>query len=358
MPLAFVRLLNAARRLIPLRHWRSTISWWLVIPIVCTAGVGSVLLISWEWLRGEDSPSTTIGNVGLLVAAIWALPLAIWRSRVAERQAETAQKALLNERYQTATEMLGNPLLPVRLGGIYALQNLAEERPETYHVQIMRLLCAYIRGSVPEQGSSVEIPGILVGCPTGIEDRQIAEDVAAIMEVIRDRDRSRIQLERKVEFKLDLHGADLRAARLDGADLSGALLWEANLSCSPETLINATRLDGADLTGANFVRADLSNANLRGAKLRRAVLARTNLIRTQLHTSDLTGADLTGAIVSGAVFADGVCRVDCDGKPLTTRLTQTQLDDSRADPDNPPNVDGLVDVETGEPIVWNHRVCD
>ena len=41
--------------------------------------------------------------------------------------------------------MLGNDVLSVRLGGIYALLRLAEDNPEQYHVQIMDLLCGSVR---------------------------------------------------------------------------------------------------------------------------------------------------------------------------------------------------------------------
>ena len=64
-------------------------------------------------------------------AAGVGLPLAIWRTKTADRQADTAQQSLLNERYQKGAEMLGNSALAVRMGGIYALQRLAEDHPET-----------------------------------------------------------------------------------------------------------------------------------------------------------------------------------------------------------------------------------
>ena len=31
---------------------------------------------------------------------------------------------------------------------------------------------------------------------------------------------------------------------------------------------------------------------------------------------------------------------------------QYQLDAARADPDNPPKLDGVLDAETGKPLVW------
>ena len=41
--------------------------------------------------------------------------------------------------------MLGNSVLTVRMGGIYALQQLAEEHSGQYHVQVMRLFCTFVR---------------------------------------------------------------------------------------------------------------------------------------------------------------------------------------------------------------------
>ena len=62
---------------------------------------------------------------------------------MAERQADTARLSLLNERYLKGAEMLGSEVLSVRLGGIYALQRLAEEHPGHYHLQVMNLFCAF-----------------------------------------------------------------------------------------------------------------------------------------------------------------------------------------------------------------------
>ncbi len=129
-----------------------------LLVILAVIGVGSWrLLASWDWLSAEfwdwlrdgpngvESGSTTVRNLGLIVAGVIGLPLAIWRSLVAQRQADTAQQNLLNERYQQGAEMLGSKVLSVRLGGIYALERLAREHPMQYHIQIMQLFCAFLR---------------------------------------------------------------------------------------------------------------------------------------------------------------------------------------------------------------------
>ena len=127
---------------------------------VVAAGVGFTAW-QWDWLHGSDTEttaSTTLRNMGLLIAGGLAIVFAAWRGWVAERQsdtarrqadtsqgqADTAYRGLLNERYQRGAEMLGSEVLSVRMAGIYALQRLAEEHPEQYHIQVMQLLCAFV----------------------------------------------------------------------------------------------------------------------------------------------------------------------------------------------------------------------
>ena len=77
-----------------------------------------------------------------MLGGIYAVLFAIWRGLVAQKQSEASREAkqtspsqsMLNEHYQHGARMLGDDLLSVRLGGIYALQSLADEVPETYHV--------------------------------------------------------------------------------------------------------------------------------------------------------------------------------------------------------------------------------
>ena len=88
----------------------------LTLAVLLVVFVGASLCwVSW---RGEESNGTAIRNLVLVMAAIAALPLAIWRSKMAERQAataqhqsETAQRGLLNERYQKGAEMMGSSVV-------------------------------------------------------------------------------------------------------------------------------------------------------------------------------------------------------------------------------------------------------
>ena len=159
----------------------------------------------WHWLSEGESRSTTIRNLGLVVAAVVGLPLAFWRSFVAERQAETAHRGLLNERYQKGAEMLSSRILPVCLGGIYALERLAREKPSAYHVQIMGLLCAFIRNPPRvDDGHSSRPP----------------EHLRAVIAAIRRRSEAQIEAEEEDEYRLNLFEADLTNADLTNTNLS------------------------------------------------------------------------------------------------------------------------------------------
>ena len=315
----------------------------------------------WDSWRGEESGSTAIRNLVLVLAAIAALPLAIWRSKVAERQAataqrqsETAQRGLLNERYQKGAEMLGSKVLAVRLGGIYALARLAREHPVDYHLQIMSLLCAFVRHPTGEHveaaepingGSLTPTAEFNSGWDKGGNDRplRVREDVHAVMTAVRERSEAQIEIEKEGEYRLNLSGANLNDADIFDTNLPGANLKEAKL--------NRANLVGAKLEGAYLMDAELASAKLWEVKLNRANLDRVDLTgadlldaklrRVNLVEANLEGANLDGANLTGAFDMRG-----CKG------LTQEQLDKAVAREDNPPNLKGVVDAETGKPLVW------
>ena len=254
---------------------------------------------SWNWLQktsdGYESASTTIRNLGLVIV----LPLAIWRVWVADRQATTAQRGLLSERFEKGSEMLGSEVPAVRLGGIYALLRLAREDPDEYYMQIIRLWCAFVRHPTDEKEKGSE----LIKTEAGTEQDylfRLRPDVQTIMAAVGSREKKHIALEKINEFKLNFGGASLNGLLLPEGNLAGASLWRVDLS-------NAW-LRKSDLSGASFWEANLTNANLSEANL-----------------------------------------------SLAEGLTQSQLDKALAEPDNPPKLDGAIDYETGEQLVWRGK---
>ena len=177
-----------------------SVHWMLVILLACI----TLAMVSCAWLttsdsfdfvadEGESQPvptqtresgSTTLRNLGLLLAGVFALALATWRSVAADRQSKatkeqsaTANRSLWNERFQKGIEMLAHDLLSMRLGGIYALHHLGVDSTEHERARIDQSLCAFVR--LP--------PGYVAPGTT------MREDIQAIMYGFCIRDRSNPQ---------------------------------------------------------------------------------------------------------------------------------------------------------------------
>ena len=129
---------------------------------------------------------------------------------------------------------------------------------------------------------------------------------------------------------VSFHCANLSRANLLNANLSGAIFQDA--VAANAWLVNS------DLSSASFLRADLS-----GAKLMKA-----DLSNAQFLEADLNKADISDANLSGAEFSIG-------GPQTAKGLNRAQLDEARADPDNPPKLTGVLDAASSEPLVWRGK---
>lgn len=243
----------------------------------------------------DELTGYSLRNFTVILGAIIGLSLAFWRSKtantqakMAQQQANVAEKGLLNDRYQRSAEMLGSATLATRIGGIYALERLAREHPEEYHIQIMDSLCAFVRHSKIQTASAMNA---------------ITSDAQEALTVIGRRNQDQLDLEKEEkernEWRLNLskaclrcanlrsahlEGADLRYACLEGAELRYAHLEDADLRCA--------HLEDADLSFVDLKRAALSNAHLEGAVLSNARLGGANLHCAHLEDSDLSFANL------------------------------------------------------------------
>jgi hypothetical protein len=104
-----------------------------------------------------------------------------------------------------------------------------------------------------------------------------------------------------IEFAEKKLGGEAKSLLLAGRpakdiNLIGAILYEANLE--------GADLSGVILTGAYLYGADLYAANLTGANLIDAILERANLIDANLIDANLKGANLSGAYLEGIKYND------------------------------------------------------
>lgn len=99
-------------------------------------------------------------NFGILVAGVVGLAIAWWRSHAANLQAraaleqtELARRDHITELFNRAVGQLGDEKLEVRLGAIYTLRAICEDRGyEAYTAPISETLSAFVR----ERGASGE----------------------------------------------------------------------------------------------------------------------------------------------------------------------------------------------------------
>jgi uncharacterized protein YjbI with pentapeptide repeats len=237
-----------------------------------------------------------IGGVVFTAQGLWYTAQSLDASRQAQRTAEQGQ---LTDRYTKAVEQLGSTTtLDVRLGGIYALERLAQDSPRD-HQTIYDVMAAFIREHDPK--------------PKAATPAKPATDIQAALTVIGRRNAGLDRRQPGLDLSnIRLRGADLNDANLNntymiGAYLNGAELLHANLRSTDLTGANliaadlrSTNLNDADLVIADLRGADLSNADLRGADLSNANLNNANLNNADLRGANLTDTNLRGAELAGA----------------------------------------------------------
>ena len=194
-----------------------------------------------------------------------------WRRvTIAEKDLKVSQEGQITERFTRAVDQLGaidqlgNPAIEIRLGGIYALERIANESDKDYW-PIMEILTAYVRKNSwyarIHYYEMLEIKGgIDQSCPN-----EVSLDIQAILTVIARRRHSfsdgeltNLNLQGTYLEKADLMGANLKKVKLSDSNLAGADLRYANLI--------AVELINADLDEAKLEAADFFLANLRGAQ--------------------------------------------------------------------------------------------
>jgi len=258
--------------------------WWLVPPRLYHEGGtddGRLKAIT------DTRTALLAGLVG--VGALGTFWLNSRTYSITARTFEVTERGHLTDRYAKAIEQLGSGTLDVRLGGIYALEQIANDSQHARdQMTITEVLGAFVRvhgdpltrlrGRSPDHGlfrgagNQGEMRKQAARILEGVED--IAIEVQAAVTVL-----GRLP-DRQAWARGDLSGALLCRANLSGAVLSGANL-------SGTYLVGAT-LQGANLAGVTFQGANLAGASFRNANLAGASFHGANLEGAMLHGADLT----------------------------------------------------------------------
>jgi Pentapeptide repeats (8 copies) len=256
----------------------------------------------------ENSVRTTllqaIGGALLLAGAFFT-----WRQvLLGQRQLDIARQGQVTERFTRAIEQLGSDTLDVRLGGIYALENLAKVAEEE-RGQVIEVLAAFVRVHAPRPGAPEPAPADAEEEDEGLwlPMRQRAPDVQTALQVLGRLRRSDDPV--MALSDTDLRRSELRRMSLERAWITNASLQDANIRGGS---LAGARLTGSDLSGLEASGVSFERAGLQGARLRRANLSGCDLRGADLQHADLTSAVLRGADLSGA----NVRRAVLDGADL------------------------------------------
>lgn len=324
--------------------------------------------------RELEDKSAAIRNIGLLLAAIFGLPFVIWRSIVAQRQVNVSEQGLITDRINKAVDGLGTektvsyervdaegrpyqvnqskPNIDVRIGAIYALERIAKENLD-FHVQIMEILCAYIRENAPaseaEPWPEIEmyedetdgplrddweerVDTFLKKHATALQRVKLREDIKIALQIISRRTPEQKILEARafdgnetarfvfddkcpeISSYFDEDTDDLSALeryrsaleewkgaldrysgyRLDlrGINLRGAILPDLNL--------NGALFDGAQMQGAALNHCEMQGASLYGAQMQAAQLDWSQMQTAVVNESNLQLASFGGVSMQEA----------------------------------------------------------
>ena len=267
------------------------------------------LALEHQLLEAENGARATLALILAAAGLLLGLTI-IWRRYEISRQLKTY------ERFARAVEQLasergdGSARTEARLGGIYALEQLAIESERDYW-PVIEVLSAYVRENAAWKPAEHSV-GSGLSRPTA--------DIQAVVAVLgRRRPPHGATPERRM---LDLRETDLRGANLSGGHFDGVILQAAHLD-----QVDATRavLTRCNLRDAHLVGASLSEVDLEGASL-----ARANLEGARLNSASLKGADLSGCNLRGADLWEANLR-GCNLKDADLRgadLTRCVLDEA------------------------------
>ncbi len=248
------------------------------------------------------------------------------------------QNRLIAERFTRSIEQLGNKEETIRIGGIYALERIANDSPRDGWT-IVEVLSSFIRGKQNIKGQD-----LTAKVPT------IRTDIQAALTVIKRRQTDLEDDNKYLDLSLtNLCEANLVAAHLNRAQLNNSILVKADLSQAnlnfanlSNTNLSEANLPAVKLISANLVQANLNNANLSAADLHEANLNKANLsdaildgaklTNTSLGNANLNGAILIGANLRGATLSKAnLTKADLSGADLyqanlsSTNLNKTDL---------------------------------
>ncbi len=226
-------------------------------------------------------------------------------------QINTQVNQRIDERFNSAINLLGSSETSARTGAIYALHELAREE-EKYRKQIAQILYSHIRSKTNEEEYQQK------------HNKRPSNEIQTTINLLFKENKHSLYTQdfaRATEFpKADLShaylmGADFRKAQCQRADFGFAQCQDAVFSdaqCQGANFDNAqcqgVRFGNAQCQEASFASAQCQGADFIGAQCQRAVFANAQCQRADFMGAQCQGTDFMGAQCWGEHFREVPCQ--------------------------------------------------
>lgn len=214
-------------------------SWWLEHVDGVTGLQGEKLAVAVDAVRGR------ILAVATGLAALLALYYTARNTETARRTFQLGERGHDTDRYGKAVEQLGSDQAPVRLGGLYALEQLAQDNPRLRQT-VVDVFSAYLRMPylLPKEVDREE-KGRISTADRAAQKRKARRTGSASRGTLEER-QVRLTVQRILTEHLRWSASRKRR-------------WWSRAERSPDTFWPGMRLD---LTGATLLEVDLRNCRI------------------------------------------------------------------------------------------------
>ncbi|WP_082977132.1 pentapeptide repeat-containing protein [Mycobacterium sp. 852002-50816_SCH5313054-b] len=238
-------------------------------------------------IKAQNDLATTRNSVRTTLVQAIGGALVLVTGSIAWAQVQTARRGQITDRLTKSVDQLGSDKQEVRIGGIYALNQVAET-PQ-YTRAAAEVLLAYLKS---QGASAVDDPP---SEPTQLSALRI--DMQAVIRILVDEN----LWSRAEAGRLDLSAIQIAYAPLRGATLSGTIMANARLPYADlqGAELMQTSMPSANLDHANLNEAELSGSDITGASFALAFIRDAKLCTVQARDTVFIGADLSGSTLSG-----------------------------------------------------------
>ncbi len=201
----------------------------------------------------DTETKITYTSIGSGLIAIIGLHLFYQRLKNQEKQIDIQINQRIDERFNSAINLLGSSETSARTGAIYALHELAREE-EKYRKQIAQILCSHIRSKTNEEEYQQK------------HNKRPSNEIQTTINLLFKEHEHGLYTQdfaRVAEFpKADLLHAYLMGANFEGAQCQGASFYASKCQ---EASFCGLECQGANFKEAQCQGADFSKTQLQGA---------------------------------------------------------------------------------------------